>query len=93
MTPKQYIKQFVKIYDNGGASTYRYTAVYTSEVYSPPYMYQARSMADNQYNRDSRLCGAIPHRRLGKRIQFKDLPPKCQELVMSDIVGILGDYK
>lgn len=95
MTPKQYLKQFVKIYDLGDGILNRYAAVYTSEVYNPDYtgLCQSRLMSADPYTGFGQIGCTRTNRRLGKRIQLKDLPPKCQELVMSDIAGILGDYK
>ena len=77
----------VRLYDNGGKSFDRYTAVYMKEPERSPNTYNARGMSENPYHPQGfgQCCSAMPGRHLGKRITFDELPPDCQRLVRGDM--------
>lgn len=77
----------VRIYDNGGKTLDRYTAVYMNH---PEYMagsYAARGMSERPFHPQGfgQFCIAMPGRHLGKRIKFEELPKDCQKLVLQDL--------
>jgi hypothetical protein len=76
----------VWIYDNGGKTFDRYTAVYLLEREGPN-LYGARGMSEHPFHPlgFGMYCSAMPGRHLGKRIKFEQLPPDCQRLVLSDL--------
>lgn len=76
----------VKIYDNGGKSFDRYTAVYM-QFPEGRGLYAARGMSERPYHPQGfgQYCTAMPGRHLGRRIAFDALPPDCQRLVLSDL--------
>lgn len=74
----------VRIYDNGGQTFDRYTAVYMNEPEGRG-LYGARGMSENPFEGFGQYCSATPGRHLGKRISFDALPAPCQKLVLSDL--------
>ena len=76
----------VKIYDNGGRSFDRYTAVYVTEPKERDGSYPARGMSKNPFHPQGfgQSCSAKLGRHLGKLIKFDDLPEDCQKLVLQD---------
>lgn len=76
----------VRIYDNGGKSFDRYTAVY---MHRPERTgcYECRGMSRwPTHPQGYGMYGsAMPGRHLGKRIRFEELPEDCQKLVLSDL--------
>jgi hypothetical protein len=77
----------VRIYDNGGKTFDRYTAVYLDFPERDGLSYVARGMSENPSHPQGfgQFCTAMPGRHLGKRIKLDDLPPDCKILVLSDI--------
>jgi hypothetical protein len=78
----------VHIYDNGGDTADRYTAVYLNEPAGNG-LFTARGMSDKPFHPQGfgQLCSAEDGDYLGKRIQFDNLPRDCQKLVLSDYTG------
>lgn len=83
---KNNLMKKVKIYDNGGKTIDRYTAVYTHLI-EKPRLYSARGMSENPFHPQGFGCwtSAMLGRHLGKRIEFKNLPKDCQTLVLQDL--------
>lgn len=78
----------VRIYDNGGKTFDRYTAVYLDQPENRG-LYAARGMSEYPFHPMGfgQYCAAMLGRHLGKRITFEDLPPDCQRLVLDDRIG------
>ena len=80
----------IKIYDNGGKSFDRYTAVYLNEPtgFDGDRMFNARSMSANPSHPQGfgQMGSVIDGEHLGERIAFDALPIDCQSLVISDNV-------
>lgn len=76
----------VKIYDNGGKTFDRYTAIYMNAPECNG-CYEARGMSANPFHPQGygMSCSAVPGKHLGKRIKFEDLPEDCQKLIREDI--------
>jgi len=76
----------VRLYDNGGTTVDRYTAVYMDEPEYKPGVYAARGMSARPFHPQGvgLYCTAMPGRHLGKRIRFDELPEDCQRLVLQD---------
>lgn len=78
----------VRIYDNGGKTLDRYTAVYMHLIENKnAKLFSARGMSENPFHPQGFGCwtSAQPGKHLGKRIEFEELPKDCQQLVMDDI--------
>ena len=86
------IETNVRIYDNGGESFDRYTAVYLNEPtgFNGDRMFNARGMSANPYHPQGfgQLTSVIDGEHLGERIEFDSLPIDCQNLVKSDYTGV-----
>jgi hypothetical protein len=80
----------VRIYDNGGKTFDRYTAVYMAERERNG-LYGARGMSESPFHPQGfgQCCTATPGRHLGRRIAFVDLPADCQRLVRRDLSASL----
>lgn len=79
----------VKCFDNGGESFDRYTVVFLkAEVfYNKYWVYLAMSehpCHPQGFGQHGELNSIKDLSYLGKRIRFKDLPPDCQKLVLSE---------
>lgn len=76
----------IRLYDNGGKTIDRYTAVYMNCPEGRG-LYEARGMDANPYHPQGfgMYCSVTPGRHLGRRIAFEELPPDCQKLVLSDL--------
>lgn len=76
----------VKVYDNGGKTYDRYTAVYLDHPESSG-LYGARGMSKHPFHPQGfgMHCSAAPGKHLGKRIKFEELPADCQKLVLQDL--------
>lgn len=76
----------VRLYDNGGKTFDRYTAVYMDEIERSG-LYGARAMSDQPFSPQGFGCytSAAPGRHLGRRIKFEELPADCQRLVLQDL--------
>lgn len=80
--------QVVRIYDNGGKTFDRYTAVFMSLERERDGTYQARGMSADPFSGFGQWCSAMPGRHLGKRITFDQLPCACQQLLVQDLDAI-----
>ena len=76
----------VRIYDNGGRTFDRYTAVYMNEPEGRG-LYGARGMSEYPFHPMGfgQYCATKPGRHLGKRIEFEALPSDCQRAVLQDL--------
>ena len=76
----------VRIYDNGGKTFDRYTAVYMAFPERGG-CYEARGMSAHPYHPQGygMSCSAVPGKHLGKRIKFEELPKECQKLIQEDM--------
>ena len=81
------LNKLVRLYDNGGKTFDRYTAVYMNEPEYQPNTFAARGMSEHPFSPQGFGCSctAMPGRHLGKRIKFEDLPKDCQRLVLQDL--------
>lgn len=79
----------VRIYDNGGKTFDRFTAVYMNQPahWQHDKVFQAVGMSENPFHPQGfgMHCTAMPGRHLGKRITLEQLPPDCQKLVKQDL--------
>lgn len=80
------LKRKVRLYDNGGKSADRYTAVYMFEPERSG-LYAARGMNAHPFHPQGigMSCAAMPGRHLGRRVAFTSLPVDCQKLVRQDV--------
>ena len=76
----------VRIYDNGGKSFDRYTAIYMNEPEGRG-IYGARGMSERPFDPQGfgLYCSAMPGKHLGKRIAFEALPIDCQKAILNDL--------
>lgn len=78
-----------RVYDNGGKTADRFTALYPFEDYShaPDGMYAAVGMDETPFHPQGigSHCGAMPGSHLGRRVAFEVLPVDCQRLIRQDI--------
>jgi hypothetical protein len=76
----------VKIYDNGGKSFDRYTAVYTDQKERSG-LFTCLGMSEHPFHPQGfgQHSTAQLGRHLGKRIEFSELPADCQKAVLQDI--------
>jgi len=83
---KTYPKGTVRIYDNGGKTFDRYTAVYLDSPEGTPGMYECVGMSTYPFHPQGFGChsSAMPGRHLGRRITREQLPPDCQQLLKQD---------
>lgn len=77
----------VKIYDNGGETFDRYTAVYMQHPEKQKGTFACRGMSENPFHFQGfgQMCVAMPGKHLGKRIKFEQLPINCQKLILQDL--------
>lgn len=83
---KTYLRGSVRIYDNGGKTFDRYTAVYLDMPERQPGIYAARGMSENPFHPQGfgQMTTARPGRHLGRRIARADLPQDCRILLKQD---------
>lgn len=76
----------LQIYDNGGKTFDRYTAVYMWDRERSG-LYDCRGMSEHPYHPQGygMRSSASPGPHLGKRITYGDLPPDCRRLVFADL--------
>jgi hypothetical protein len=87
------IPKYVRIYDNKGKTADRFTVVFTGN-YPTKYYYKSMYIGMSEqpthpqgvYCRDfaNDAIDRPSYGRLGKKINFNDLPPICQETVIED---------
>lgn len=89
------VPRWIRCYDNGGETIDRYTVVYTGNYTSKTggyHWYVGMSgqpfhpLGFGQHGETLGACDHPTYGHLGKRIQFADLPPDCQQLVLRDYV-------
>lgn len=73
----------VRVYDNGGKSADRYTAVFMAMPEHIKGLYFSIGMSADPFHPlgVGMSCAAMPGRHLGRRIAIEELPPDCQRLV------------
>jgi len=84
-------KDVVRIYDNGGKTFDRFTAVFMKDEERGG-LYGAVGMSEHPFHPQGygMHCSAVPGQHLGRRIRFQELPEDCQKLIAQDIrVGYL----
>ncbi len=89
MNPKTL--RHVRIYDNGGKTFDRYTAVYMN-VPEGPGLYACRGMSahPNHPQGFGLWSSAMPGRHLGRRIKLEELPEDCQKVILADVADIVN---
>lgn len=81
----------LRIYDNGGKTYDRYTAVFMDRVDSTymtdGYLYEALAFNDDPFHPlgFGQHVTAMPGRHLGKRITLDQLPPKARQFVQQNL--------
>lgn len=77
----------VRIYDNGGKTADRYTAVFMDEPERPAGIFGALGMSEKPFHPQGvgMHCSAAPGKHLGKRITYEQLPEDCQKAVRQSI--------
>lgn len=85
------LNNLIRIYDNGGKTFDRFTAVYMQCPEKQPNTFEAVGMSERPYAPQGfgQHCTAMPGRHLGKRIKLSELPKDCQLLVLRDLKEIL----
>lgn len=81
------MKTNIRIYDNGGKTFDRYTAVFMDHPERQHGTFYALGMSDKPFNPQGfgQHCAAMPGRHLGRRIALEALPPDCQKAVRSEL--------
>lgn len=79
----------VRIYDNGGKTWDRYTAVYMDLPERAPNTFMALGMSARPFDPQGfgQHTTAAPGRHLGERIEFSALPADCQAAIKQDLAG------
>lgn len=82
----------IRIYDNGGKTYDRYTAVFMNQPVSHHTRgetFMALGFNENPFHPlgYGQHCSALPGRHLGKRIKLDDLPPKARQFVQQNMEG------
>lgn len=90
------IAKNIRLYDNGGETVDRYTAVFTGN-------YKGRTQCDYigfnhipnspnmgfwQHGSDRNIIDKPSYSHLGKKISFSNLPEKCRKLLMDEYCDI-----
>jgi len=77
----------IRIYDAGGKSFDRFTVIFMDQPERNGETFAALGMSKNPFSPQGfgQHCTAMPGRHLGRRIDFEDLPPDCQKLVMQHL--------
>lgn len=80
----------VRIYDNGGKTADRYTAVFMFEPENAAGTFAAIGMDENPFHPQGigMHFTAMPGPHLGKRIEFKDCPVAVQACIAQDLAGL-----
>ncbi|WP_432263368.1 hypothetical protein [Cupriavidus sp. TMH.W2] len=84
VTVEEVIAKQVRLYDNGGKTLDRYTAVYMFDEERNG-AFGARGMNAMPFHGIGLYCSAAPGRHLGRRIAFGKMPEDCQRLVRQDV--------
>jgi len=77
----------VKIYDNGGETFDRFTALYMDLPRERDGTIQGRAMSSYPFHPQGfgQWISAQQGRHLGKLIKFEQLPDDCQKLIIQDL--------
>lgn len=86
-------KTVIKLYDNGGATADRYTAVYLQDPQRTGRMYGARGMCSNPTSPQGigQYTTAQDGSHLGRKIKYEDLPVACRNIVLRDLSEYMFD--
>lgn len=84
------MKSNVRIYDNGGETYDRYTAVFMDQPFnhhSRGKTFMALGFNDDPFHPlgFGQHCSAVPGKHLGKRITLEQLPKKARKFVQQNI--------
>jgi hypothetical protein len=89
------VPRYVWLYDDGGVTAERYTAVFTglSSLKTPgEYNYLRRGDDPLASGHHTFHRGRPPYGELGREISFKDLPEDCQRLILETYRKMWGLY-
>lgn len=77
----------IELYDNGGATADRYTAVFLEQAERKPGHFMALSMDERPFHPQGigQHTTAMSGPHLGKRIRLTDMPPDCRQLVLAEL--------
>ena len=80
------VMKTVRIYDNGGKTADRFTAVFMAQPQGRG-LYSGISMSESPFHPQGvgQHCSAMPGRHLGRRIALASMPADCQAMVMRDL--------
>lgn len=79
----------VRIYDNGGKTADRYTAVYMSEPERPGHFACLGMNCEPFHPQGIGMhASAMPGRHLGRRVDFYSLPLNCQKAIARDLTPV-----
>lgn len=83
------MQSIVQIFDNGGKTADRYTAVFMAEPERDGRTFAAVGMNAEPFHPQGigMHCTATPGRHLGKRIAFEELPYDCRALIRQGLGG------
>lgn len=80
------MKDKLRIYDNGGKTLDRYTAIFMDRTYSNSgNLKEALAFSENPFVCFGQHTSAMPGRHLGKRIKLEDLPDNARKFVEQNI--------
>ena len=91
------IPRKIRCYDNGGRSCDRYTVVFTGNykhregcayIRMSEDPYHPQGFGQHGFSQD--VIDYPKYSHLGKKIEFTNLPPNCQDLVIGDYKEIWG---
>lgn len=76
----------VRLYDNGGRTFDRFTAVFLDQPERQPGTFAALGMSDHPFHPQGfgQHCTAMPGRHLGRRINRGELPQDCRILLKQE---------
>jgi hypothetical protein len=77
----------VAVYDNGGKTIDRYTAVFINELENRPWLFAALAMNSEPFHPQGfgQHCTAMRSRQLGKRIDSTKLSEDCQQFIRQNL--------
>ncbi len=83
---KTYPRGSIRIYDNGGKTADRYTAVFLDQPERTPGLFACLAMSANPMHPQGfgQHSTAMPGRHLGRRINRADLPQDCRIVLKRD---------
>lgn len=77
----------IQLYDNGGKTYDRYTAMFLDRPETKPDQFEALGFNEEPYAAQGfgQHCTAMPGKHLGKRIKLSDLPEAARKFVEENI--------